>query len=537
VIPVQSGHFSRVTFGQYKTNKMANKRTDMRKVRDLLRLKFEQGMSARAAAQSVGMGKSVASEYISGFSGCGLSLEQALALSDSELTGALNLRKQTTNVRYQQLSGQFAHYEKELKRTGVTLYLLWTEYHHQTPDGYGYSRFCFHFDQWQKGHKVSMHIEHKSGDKVFVDFAGSKLFVTDARTGVITEYEVFVAVLGASQYSYIEAVASQTKADWVQVNENALRFFKGVPLAIVPDCLKSAVIKADKYEPVINDTFRDFGQHYCTTILPARALHPKDKALAEGFVRMAYRRIYAPLRDRVFFSLEELNQALWEQLDKHNKMPFQGRDYSREQLYKEIEQAQLKPLPVAFYDLKEYTTAKVQYNHHIYLKPDKHYYSVPFQLTGKKVFVSYSNRFIEIYYDNQRVATHSRSLEVNGYTTNDLHRPASHLYVSEWSPKRFIQWGQKIGPNAGQVIEQVLQSKSHPEQAYRSCMGILSLSKKHPQEDFLKACNKAIETGCYTYRFICNTLKNKTFNLAPEEELKQIHIPFHENIRGKEWYN
>ena len=516
---------------------MANKRINMRKVRELLRLKFEQGLSARQAAKTAGMGKTAASEYITGFSSCGLTLAQALDLTDTELAGALSLKRQTVNERYQKLAGQFTHFEKELKRTGVTLQLLWTEYIGRTPEGYSYSHFCHHYDQWQKGQKVSMHIEHKAGDKMYVDFAGSKLSVVNPQTGEITEYEVFVAVLGSSQYSYIEAVASQTKADWVQVNENAMRFFRGVPRAIVPDCLKSAVTTANKYEPVINETFRDFACHYATTILPARALHPKDKALAEGFVRMAYRRIYAPLRDRVFFSLEELNQAIWEQLDKHNQMPFQGRNYSREQLYQEVEINQLKPLPIAHYDLKEYIIVKVQYNHHVYLKEDKHYYSVPFQLTGKKVLISYSNRLVEIYYDNQRVATHTRNLNPNDYSTNDQHRPANHLYVSEWSPQRFIQWGQKIGPDVKQLIEQVLQGKPHPEQAYRSCMGILSLAKKHTPDEFLKACKKALDTGCITYRFIANTLKNKTFNLAPEEELKQLQIPFHENIRGKEWYN
>jgi hypothetical protein len=321
------------------------------------------------------------------------------------------------------------------------------------------------------------------------------------------------------------------------MNENALRFFAGVPRAIVPDCLKSAVIKANKYEPVINETFSDFARHYNTTILPARSLHPKDKALAEGFVLMAYRRIYAPLRKRTFFTLQELNQAFWEQLDKHNQMLFQGRDYSRRQLYLSQEKSQLRPLPVAFYDFKEYTTAKVQYNHCVYLREDKHYYSVPFQYTGKKVLISYSNRIIEIYYNNERIASHQRNLTPYEYTFNDQHRPATHKFISQWNPERFINWGQEIGIEARQVIEQVLQSKAHPEQTFRSCMGILSLAKKHPKEDFLKACKKASESGCYTYRFIVNTLKNKTFNLEPEEELNQLKINFHDNIRGKEWYN
>jgi transposase len=382
-----------------------------------------------------------------------------------------------------------------------------------------------------------MHIEHKAGDKLYVDYTGVKHSITNPQTGEITEYEVFVGVLGSSQYAYIEAVATQTKSDWVHVNENALRFFGGVPRAIVPDCLKSAVTKADKYEPVINETFRDFGYHYDTTILPARALHPKDKALAEGFVLMAYRRIYAPLRNRIFYSLAELNEAFWEQLGKHNQMHFQGRDYSRQQLFESIEQPCLKPLPVACYDFKEYMTTRVQYNHYAHLKPDKHYYSVPFQYTGKTVLISFTSRLIEIYYQNERIASHIRNRTPYGYTFIEEHRPAAHQFVSEWTPERFIRWSEKIGPEAKEVISKVLQSKAHPEQAYQACMGILKLEKKYPAGDFLKACKKAMETGCITYRFIGNTLKNKTFLLDAEEELKHIPIPFHENIRGKEWYN
>ena len=516
---------------------MGNKLTDMRKVRELLQLKFEQSLSVREAAHRAGMGKTAANEYVASFSTCGLSLKEALSLSDTELIGVLNLKKQNLNERYKHLLSQFLHFEKELKRTGVTLQLLWSEYMEQTTNGYKYSQFCHHFYQWQKVQKVSMHIEHKAGDKMYVDFTGTKHPVTNPQTGEIREYEVFVAVLGSSQYAYIEAVASQTKADWVQMNENALRFFKGVPRAIVPDCLKSAVIKADKYEPVINETFSDFGRHFNTTILPARAMHPKDKALVEGFVLMAYRRIYAPLRNRIFFSLQELNQAFWEQLDKHNQMSFQGRDYSRQHLFLSIERSELKPLPVARYDFKEYMTTKVQYNYYVYLKEDKHYYSVPFQYIGKRVLIGYSSHLVEIYYEHERIATHLRDLIPYEYTVNEQHRPANHLFVSEWTPERFINWGQKIGSEAGQVISMVLQSKSHPEQAYRSCMGILSLAKKYTNEDFLKACKKAKDTGCVTYRFIANTLKNKTFNLDADEELKQLQIPFHENIRGKEWFN
>lgn len=509
----------------------------MEKIRELLQLKLTHSLSTREAAHRVGISKTVASEYVAGFLSCGLTLPEAMALSDSDFAGMLDLKKVTQNDRYQQLSSQFEYFEKELKRTGVTLYLLWEEYQRKVPEGYGYSQFCFHFEKWKKVQNVSMRMEHKAGDKMYVDFAGARHAITNAQTGEITEVEVFVAVLGCSQLAYIEAVATQTKADWVQANENALRFFGGAPRAIVPDCLKSAVTKSDKYEPVINQTFNDFGRHYQTTILPARALHPKDKPLAESFVRMAYTRIYAPLRDQVFDCLQDLNHAFLEQLEMHNQKHFQGRKYSRRDVFNDVEQKELKPLPVAFYDYKEFLNVKVQYNYYAYLKPDLHYYSVPVQFTGKMVLITYSNHLIEIYHDNVRIAMHVRNRKPYDYTVDPAHRPANHQYIAAWNTERYINWGQKIGSEAEQVIQMIFESKAHPEQGFRSCMGILNLVKKYPQDDFLKACKKAVYTGCVSVKFIENTIKTKSFNLDPEEELRQIGAIIHENIRGKEGYN
>lgn len=263
----------------------------MRQVRELLRLSFEQNISARKAAKIIGIGRTAASQYISGFKASGLNPSAVGAMSDSELLNAINTKKESDNLRYKELFTQFTYFEKELKRTGGNLQLLWQEYTATRADYYGYSQFCHHYYHWRKEKKVSMRMDHKAGDKMFVDFTGKKLQTVNPGSGEVIEYEVFVAVLGASQLSYIEAVPSQTKADWVMVNENAIRFYGGVSAAVVPDCLKSSVIKADKYEPQINDTFNDFASHYQTTILPARALHPQDKSLAENFVRRAYTHI------------------------------------------------------------------------------------------------------------------------------------------------------------------------------------------------------------------------------------------------------
>lgn len=516
---------------------MANKRICMRKVRELLQLKYQQNYSARQAAKTVGIGKTAATEYLAGFKSSGLDYSCVVGMSDSELFKAIAKKKQTENERYTDLCDQFTYFETELKRTGVTLQILWEEYKSSRIDFYGHSQFCHHFHHWCKEKKVSMHMDHKAGDKMFVDFTGKKLTVTDPKTGEITEHEVFVSVLGSSQLSYIEAVPSQKKSDWVAVNQNALRFYKGVPAAIVPDCLKSAVIKANKYEPEINETYKDFANHYQTVILPARALHPQDKSLAENFVRNAYTRIYAPLRNQVFFSLDELNNALWEQLDKYNQKCFQGRNYSRQQLFDEVEKGALKPLPVNNYELKAFSLCKVQYNHHLYLKEDKHYYSVPFRYTGKKVLIAYTSRMVEIYFNNLRIASHQRNRNAYKYTTDDTHRPANHKFVTDWTPERFIKWARSISPEVEQVITQILDSRKHPEQAYRSCMGLLNLQKKYPKEDYIKACKKALLTNYLTHKFIKSTLDTKTFNLNEEQQINTIQLSEHENIRGKEYYN
>lgn len=509
----------------------------MRKVRELLRLHFKQGISARQGAKIVGIGKTSASEYISGFKSSSLDFSCVERLSDTDLLKAINAQKQTDNARYKVLSEQFPYFEKELKRTGVTLQLLWQEYKSTHTDSYAYSQFCHHFYKWRKDQKVSMPMEHKAGDKLFVDYTGKKLFYTDIETGEQVECEVFVAVLGASGQSYIEATPSQTKADWITVNQNALRYYGGVPAAIVPDCLKSAVIKADKYEPKLNETYKDFANHYNTVILPARALHPKDKSLAENFVRNAYSHIYAPLRNDTFYSLEELNAALKEKLRIYNNKNFQGKDHSRQNLFDQIEKQQLKTLPAEPYELRQFNQLKVHYNYHIYLGEHKHYYSVPFRYVGKEVIVAYNNRTVEVFYNNVRIANHKKGRYAYKHTTTPEHMPQNHRYVSEWSPERFIKWGNKISAETGVLITKVLDSRKHPEQAYKSCMGILQLEKKYGREDFIKACKKALAVNCLQYKFVKNTLINKTFNLDAEEELTHITIPFHDNIRGKEYYN
>jgi transposase len=312
-----------------------------------------------------------------------------------------------------------------------------------------------------------MHIEHKAGDKMFVDYAGDKLAIVDRKTGKERSVEVFVAILGASQLTYAEASFSQKSEDWIRSNERAFIYCGGVTQAIVPDNLKSGVTQSNRYEPGINLMFDDFAGHYQTVILPARVRRPQDKALVENAVNLVYQRIYAPLRNRIFYSLKELNEAIWDILEQHNNTPFQRLKTSRRELFDNIEKQVLKPLPKERYAIKQCKELTVQFNYHVELREDRHYYSVPWQLKGKRVRVVYDDRNVAIYCDNVRIIQYKRDRSPNGYTTLHIHMPPHHRFYAQWSPERFIRWAQSIGDDVAEMIQVVLKSREHPEQAFK----------------------------------------------------------------------
>ncbi len=507
----------------------------MEKIREILRLSLELKMSLRAISSQTGVSKTTVGEYLLEFRRSGQAYEDICNMSDDLLAPQFENSNCVSNKKYEELSVEFESYEKELKRPGVTLYCLWNEYRNQCSEGFSYSRFCHHYMMWSDKHKPDMHIVYKAGEKMFVDFAGKKQSIVNAVTGEITEVEVFVAILAASQKTYVEACYDQKKETWIGLQENAFHYFGGVTKAIVPDNLKSGITKACKYEPVINETYQNFAGHYNTVILPARPGKPKDKSFVESAVNLVYQRIYAPLRNIIYFSIEELNQSIWQELEKHNNTPFQKRDITRNKLFEEIERGALMPLPQTRYELKEFLKLKVQFNYHIYLNEDKHYYSVPYQYTGQKVKVVYTQSVVEIYSNNERVAFHKRNRREYGYTTQTEHMPASHQYVSGWDTDRFLRWAQKISETVQIFIQKLLESKAHPEQAFKACMGALRLEKKYGKEAFESVCKRAIEYNCISYRFIENSLKNKTYLIFPEPE-ESAELPEHENIRGKTNY-
>lgn len=461
----------------------------------------------------------------------GLSLDDLIEKEEYELEKIFAEPAQISKDRYRDLEQLFPWVENELTRIGVTRWTLWGEYKRQYPDGYSYTQFCDHYKEWSEAQSATMHIDHIAGDKVFIDFTGKKLHIIDKETGEIQDMEVYVALLGYSQLTYVEAVKSQKKEDFITATENALHYFGGVPRALVPDNLKSAVTKSNKYEPEINETFLDFANHYKTTIFPARARKPKDKALVENAVSIVYNRIFAPLRDKVFFSIEELNQAIRELLEEHNNKHFQREDISRREKFEQHEALVLKALPKNHYEIKKYKMAKVMKNCHIQL--EKHYYSVPYRYIGKTAKIIYTQGQVNIFYNQERIALHLRSYKPFAYTTNPEHLSSTHRFVSEWNPEKFITWAERINPVVKSYIEKILGQKIYPEQAYRSCVGILSFEKKLGKERLIKAIERATYYNVYNYKAIKKILEGRLDMLFDEEiKNKQKTLPFHENIRG-----
>jgi transposase len=426
--------------------------------------------------------------------------------------------------------------EKSLKRKGVTILLLFEEYKKQHPNGYGITQFYKYFRYYLKRVQPVMHLEHKAGDKLYIDFTGDKLSIIDNSSGEITEVEVFVGILGCSQLTYVQAVYSQKKEELIRACENALHYYGGVPAAIVPDNLRSAVSKSSRYEPVINETFADFAEHYSTVVLPARAYRPKDKALVEGMVKIIYRSIYTLVNRDTYTSLVALNVAIREALEVLNNAPFKGRDYSRRSQFEEIEKETLRPLPEYRYEFKQQIIVTVMKNGHACLGIDKHYYSVPYRFIGKKVKILYTSTRVEIYCRYERIATHTRHLRKYHYTTLNEHLASSHRYLSDWTPEKFLEQAKAIHEQVATYINKVIESKQHPEQAYKSCTGILSLVRKVGAERLSSACRRAYTYGVYNYPIIVQILEKNLDQLSEEEQQQCLDMPQHHNIRGAGYY-
>jgi len=513
---------------------MANTKTDMSKLRQMLRL-YAEGQSKLKISELTGVSRNTLKKYLKIYSRLGLNLQTIEQRSDQELDRLFgeNFLPEPSD-RYNTLETYFPDIEKELKKRGITRQILWERYIEKHPEGYRLSQFKYHYQQWLKRSKPVMHIDHIAGDKMYVDYTGEKLHLVDEETGEITDVEVFISILGASQLTYVEATLSQCKEDLIGCCEHALIYYEGVPMAIVPDNLKSAVTKSSPYEPTLNQTFENFGLHYSTTILPTRSYKPKDKALVEGAVKIAYRRIYSILDNKVFHTLEELNKAIKEIVELHNNTRLTGRPYSRRELFEEIERPALHPLPSLPFEFKRQQYATVSVNGHVCLKEDKHYYSVPYQYIGKKVKLMYTSSNVEIFYNYASLTSHTRNRRLYGYTTNADHLASTHKYLAEWNPERFIKWAESIDESVKVFITRLMESKTHPEQSFKACQGVLGYERKVGRERLTNACKRAIEYENYSYNSIKTILENK-YDMLTYSELAS-EVPEHENIRGENYY-
>ena len=511
---------------------MAQRRLSMRKIEEILRLKYELKLTHRQIAQSCDISPSTVSEYITHARAAGIRWPLPEGMGEDELQALLFPERQRATSTIPQPDWVEVHKEKQ--RQSVTLSLLWTEYRQDHPDGYSYSQFCHHYRQWRKTLNPVMRQSHRAGEKLFIDYAGQTVPVIDPETGEISEVQIFVATLGASNYTYAEAHLNQTLPNWIGAHVRALDFFGGVPEVLVPDNLKAGVKSPHLYEPDINPTYQEFARHYGLAVVPARSRKPKDKAKVEVGVQVVERWILARLRDRTFFSLAELNQAIRELLVVLNEKEMVAFEQSRQALFIELDQPALRPLPDHRYQFARWQKARVGRDYHI--RFDKHYYSVPYQLIGREVMVRATDKTIEVYYQRERHASHLRQSKPGRYTTEPEHRPPAHQAVANCTPETLLAEAEGIGPQTVQLVTAILDSPQHPQQLYRRCQGILRLQKRYGPDRLEAACGRALPAGIRTYRGLHNILKNKLDQLV-QDEAPDVRLPTHQHIRGENYYH
>ncbi len=508
----------------------------MRRIKEALRLSYEKGLSPRQIAKSLDIGRTTIQEYLHRAQQAGLAWPLAPELDEASLESLLFPSPgSVVHEKRQMPSMEYLH--QELKRKGVTLQLLWHEYKEKYPEGYQYSQFCRLYHQWAEKLDPCLHQEYRAGEKLFVDYAGQTMEITDSETGEIHPTQIFVATLGASNYTFAEATLCQDLPSWIQSHVHAFEFFQGVTEILVPDNLRDAVTRSCRYEPDLNASYREMAEHYGAIIIPARVAKPRDKAKVESGVLQVERWVLAPLRHRTFFNVAELNEAIREQLEFLNNRPFEKLQATRKSLYDTLERPVLKPLPVNRFVFAEWKTARVNIDYHI--EVDHHYYSVPYQLIHERVEVRLTDTTVEVFLKGRRVTSHLRSHLPGKYTTLSEHRPKSHQKHLEWTPSRLIQWAGSIGPQTQRLIAFILENRPHPEQGYRSCLGVLRLRKRYSPERLEAACARALAFKAYSYKNVESILKSGLDQQPLDRSSSsQSHLPLleHENLRGRQYY-
>lgn len=499
----------------------------------------KNGLSNRKIGATLGISRNTVNIYVRQFKGSKYSIDELLDFNDRKLEELFTYKTTLDTDRQNKLMKYFERVNQARNHPGFTFQFHYQEYTRSADNPYGYTQFLEHYRRKYAKVKGSLKLDHEPGKEMFVDFAGKKLEIVDRETGEVIPVEVFVSILPNSHFTYAEACRSQKREDFIACCSNALRFYGGVPMAIVPDNLKSAVAQANKYEPVINRTFKDFARHYGCVINPTRTYAPQDKALVENAVHLVYQRIYYPLREMTFFSIEELNREIRRLLEEYNKLLFKRKETSRTELFQTVERGYLKPLPDAPYEIKDYRRAKVQKMGYVYFSPDKSYYSVPYRYIGKQTQIHYTKSNVEVYYNHQRIALHKRNLSKGSYNTNKDHLSSSHKIYMDWNPQYFKNKAAVHGEHVVRCVEQILSKVDYPEIGYKRAMGLLQLYKAYGSDRLNKACERALIADMVSYNRIKNILKNNVdqsslFYKDLEEE--RSHIPKHGNIRGASAY-
>ena len=502
----------------------------MRQLRELLRLRLQADLSMRQIRDSLRLSLGAVQKVISKADELGLNWEAIEQLNDQALASQF-YPESDARVSSQFQLPDWIEVHQELKRKGVTKHLLWEEYTQQYPNrSYSYPQFCFLYQGWKKKQKRSMRQTHRAGEKLFVDYAGQTVPIVCHATGEIRTAQIFVAVLGASNFTFCEATWSQSLPDWINSHVRAFKFIDGVPAIIVPDNLKSGITKACRYDPDINPSYQQLAAHYGTAIVPARPIKPKDKAKAEVGVQIIERWILARLRHHTFFSLAELNHCIKALLEEVNNKPFKQLKGTRLQWFESLDKPALSPLPKQVYQYTDIKTVRVSIDYHI--QYDDHLYSVPHHLVGEKLEIHAKEHLIELYFHNKRIASQVRKY-YPGMTTVPEHMPVKHEKHHKWTPGRLMNWAKDMGDEVLLWVQTLLKQKQHEEQAYRVCLGLLNLSRTYPAKRLNNACAIANKNGLYRLKQIKAILLSNQDQLVPEQKEAQPILPqAHENIRG-----
>lgn len=509
----------------------AKRELTMRQIRQMLRL-ARDGVSAREIGRTLGVARSTIQDNLKRAAVAGLAWPLAGDLTDAVLEQRLFAHAGVKRGFRRRAEPDWGSLACELKRPGVNLMVLWEEYRAVDPAGYGYSRFCDLFREFERRLSPTMRQDHPAGDKVFVDYSGKKIMIVDRATGVVREAEIFVAVLGASNFTYAEATWTQKLADWIEAHVRMFRFFGGVPRLVVPDNLKSGVHRASFYDPEINRSYGMMASHYGVGILPARPRKPRDKAKVEAGVRFAQTYILGRLRRQTFFSLAEANAAIAAALERINAHVMRRLGVSRRQLFETVEMPVLAPLPDADYQFAEWRVARVSLDYHV--EVDGFFYSVPHGLIREQVDVRATTRTIELFHRGLRIAAHQRRYGGRRHGTDPDHMPSAHRRYAEWTPDRFRRWGRSIGPNTEGLVLAILANRPHPEQGFRTCLGVLRLFKDIDPERAELIAARAVAVSALTYKSIASIIANKLERSSRDTEDAIIDHP---NLRGPGYFH